>query len=160
MAWPVLLAAFSLYFSAALAQQKSNPAALCYQALASDPRFVAIREKVALGGSIDEMRSFTKSTERASGQEAPALAAWRDARAECHGLEKGYYATRDAEIQVLALKHFTAVQSLISELQSAGISYGEFGRRRLDLYEKLTANIEEIRRRILPPKLPPPPITK
>jgi hypothetical protein len=160
MAGPVLLAALALYFPAAFAQQKGNPAAPCYQALAGDPRFVTVREKVALGGSIDEMRSFTKSTERASAQEAPVLAAWRDARAECHRLEEGYYATRDAEIEALARKHFAAVQSLISELQSARIGYGEFGRRRLDLYEKLTANIEEIRRRILPPKLPPSPITK
>jgi hypothetical protein len=155
-----LLAVLALCFGAAQAQPKGNPAAPCYQALAGDPRFAAIREKVALGGSMDEMRKFTKSAERASEQEAPALAAWRNARADCHRMEADYYASRDAQIQALALKHFAAVQALIAELQSAKLSYGEFGRRRLDLYEKLTESIDDIRRGILPPKLPPSPITK
>ena len=137
---------------AALSQQKGNPAAPCFRALADDARFAPIRDKVALGGSIEEMRSRTSSNERAKGEEGAALGAWRSAREGCHRQEAGYYATRDVQIQALAREHFAAVQSLIGDLQAGKLSYGEFGRRRVELYEQVTRQIEEVRRAILPPK--------
>ena len=151
-----LLIMLSLCSSTANSQQKGNPAVPCFRALADDPRFAPLREKVALGGALEEMRNFTKSAERASERELPVLTAWSNARDSCHRLEAGYYATRDIEIQALARDHFAAVQALIAELQSGKFGYGEFGRRRVDLYEKVTRLIEDVRKSILPPKLPPP----
>ena len=98
---------------------------------------------------------MTKSAERASEAEAPAIAAWRSARDACHRLEADYYATRDIEIQAFAREHFVAVQALIAELQSGKLSYGDFGRRRVELFEKVTRQIEEVRKSILPQKPPP-----
>lgn len=150
-----VVAFLALFAGAANSQQKGNPATACYQALIGDARFAPIREKVALGGTMDEMRRMTKSDERASAQEKPVLAAWRDARESCHRLEKPYFATRDNAIEALALQHFTEVQALIGELQSGALSYGEFGRRRIDLFEKRNRQIEEVRQGILPPKVAP-----
>ena len=150
-----LLAVFALWGAAAHAQPKSNPAMPCFRALSTDPRFEALKGKVALGGDIDELQRLTKSTERASAQEAPVIAAWKDARADCHQLEKGYFATRDAGIQALAEEYFAALQALIGELQAAKLSYGEFGSRRVELYGTLQIKVEAIRRAILPPKPQP-----
>ena len=146
-----------LISNAAHSQQQGNPAMPCYQALAGESRFASIHDKVALGGAMDEMQRMTKIAERASTQEGAALSAWRLGREDCHRLEAGYYATRDAGIQALARDHFAAVQALITELQSGKLTYGEFGSRRIALYEKVTGDIEEIRRSIRPPKLPPHP---
>jgi hypothetical protein len=90
-----------------------------------------------------------------SAQEAPVIAAWKEARAGCHRLEKGYFATRDAGIQALAKEYFATLQNLIGELQAAKISYGEFDSRRLELYGNLQVRVEAIRREILPPKPQP-----
>ena len=150
-----LLAAVALWGAAAHAQPKGNPAMPCFRALATDPRFAAIKDKVALGGDLDEMHRMTKGTERASAQEAPVIAAWKDARADCHRLEKGYFATRDSGIQALAEEYFAALQAQIAELQAAKISYGEFDSRRLELYGTLQIRVEAIRRQILPPKPTP-----
>lgn len=144
-----LLAALSC---SAIAQPKANPAMPCYQALAGDPQFAAIKDKVALGGTVEEMRRKTASADRASPQERPVLDAWRSAREMCHRQELPYYATRDVEIQALAREHFAAVQALIAELQSGAISYGDFGKRRVALHEKVNADIERVRQAILPPK--------
>ena len=152
-----LLAALALWGAAACAQTKGNPAMPCFRALADDPRFAAIKGKVALGGDIEEMRRLTKNVERASAQDAPVIAAWKDARADCHRLEAGYYGTREARIRELAEEHFAALQALIAELRAGKISYGDFGRRRIELYETLQVRVEAIRREILPAKQPPPP---
>jgi hypothetical protein len=133
-------------------QPKGNPAMPCFRALADDARFAALRGKVALGPDRDQLRSFTTSTERPTGTESDALGAWKGAREDCHQLELPYYASRDTEIQALARQHFAAVQSLIAELQSRRLAYGEFGRRRVELYEKVNRDIEAVRRRILPPE--------
>jgi len=153
-----LLAVVLLSGAVAHAQPKGNPAMPCFRALADDPRFASVKDKVSLSGTtMDEMRRMTTSGERASAQEAPVLAAWKDARADCHRLETDYFASRDARIQEFALAHFAALQNLIVDLQSGKITYGDFGRRRIELYEKLQLNVEAVRREILPPKLPPPP---
>jgi len=138
-------------------QQKGNPAMPCYRALPDDPRFAPIRQKVALGPVTDERHDLTSISERASRQEASAIATWRDAREACHRLEADYFATRDAGIQALARESFAAVQALINELQSGKLSYGEFSRRRTAEYERLMRKVEEIRRSILPAKPPPRP---
>ena len=153
-----LLILLELGSGTASSQQKGNPALPCYQALAGDARFAPLRDKVALGGDRNEMRRMTKSADRASAQEGAALAAWRNARAECHKQELPYFATRDTRIQALAREHFAAVQALIAELQAGALSYGEFGRRRIDLVERVTARIEEVRQGILPPKIKPLPV--
>lgn len=143
--------------STAISQQQGNPAMPCYRALAEDSRFAVIRDKVALGGSIEEIRRMTKSAERPSREEMPALAAWKSARAECHKAERPYLATRDTEMASVAREYFASVQALIGELQAGALSYGEFGRRRVELYERFTRRLDEIRRSILPPKLTPHP---
>jgi len=153
-----LLSLLGVVSGAAIAQQQGNPAMPCYQALADDPRFAAIRDKVALGGNLEEMRRMTKSGERASQQETSALAAWRSARQACHQQELPYYATRDADIQALARDHFAALQGLIADLQKGALTYGEFGKRRIDLYDTLNARIEKVRQGIIPAKpIPHPP---
>ena len=151
----VLAAALAICCAAVNAQPKGNPALACYQALHDEPRFALIRDKVALGGTLEEMRRLTKSSERASPPEGAALAAWRAARAACHQQELPYYATRDVDIQALAREHFAAVQALIGELQDGKLTYGDFGKRRLELYETVNARIERVRKSILPAKPPP-----
>lgn len=101
---------------------------------------------------MDEMRRMTNSGDRASPPEAAALAAWMRAREACHQQELPYYATRDLGMQVLALDHFAAVQALIAELQAGALSYGEFGKRRVELYEKVNRDIDRVRQSILPAK--------
>jgi hypothetical protein len=150
-----LMLLFATCAGAALAQAKGNPALPCYQALAGDPRFAPVKDKVALGGTMDEMRRMTARGDRASPQEGEALAAWKSARDACHQQELPYYATRDLEIQALAREHFEAVQRLIAELQVGEMNYGEFGKRRLALYEKVNRDIEKVRRNILPAKPAP-----
>jgi hypothetical protein len=147
-----LLTLLATVCSTAIAQQKGNPALPCYHALAGDPRFAPIRDKVALGGSVDELRRMTAGGGRASQPEGAALAAWRTARETCHQQELPYYATRDLEIQALAREHFAAVQALIAELQAGALTYGEFGKRRLALYEKVNRDIDRVRQDILPSK--------
>ena len=151
---PMLLAMCSSF---AMAQQSANPAATCYEALSADPGLAPIRGKVALGGAPDEMRRMTTSAERASAQDAPVLAAWRGARDACHRLETDYLAKRDERIATLAQEHFAALQAMIAELESGKLTYGEFGRRRMGLYEKISSRIEEIRQSIRPPKIIPHP---
>jgi len=147
-----LLTLLALCSSTAISQQKGNPALPCFHALAGDPRFAAIKDKVALGGTMEEMRRMTTSTDRAGAQEQPALDGWKRAREECQWLELPYYASRDLEIQRLAREHFAGVQALIAELQSGALRYGDFGKRRIELYEKVNRDIEKVRQRILPPK--------
>jgi hypothetical protein len=147
-----LLALLALCSSHAISQQKGNPALPCFQALAGDARFAAIKDKVALGGTMEEMRRMTNSIDRAGAQERPALDGWKSAREECHRLELPYYATRDLEIQRLAREHFAAVQALIAELQAGALSYGNFGKRRIELYEKVNRDIDKVRQSILPAK--------
>jgi len=149
---PMLLAMCS---GAAIAQQSANPAASCYEGLSADARFAQIHDKVALGGTLDEMRRMTTSTERASAREAPVIAAWRNARDACHRMEKEYFAKRDATISGLALEHFAALQAMITELESGKLAYGEFGKRRLELYERTSSRIAEIRESIKPPRIIP-----
>lgn len=158
----IVLAVFALVPATAGAQPKGNPAMPCYQALESDARFSSIRQKVALGGAIDEMRKFTGSGERPTAAESAALSEWGTARESCQRLEADYIATRDTQIQALVRKYYAAVHSLIGELASGKLTYGDFGRRRLDLYESTNARIEERRREILPAKPTPlqPPGTK
>lgn len=144
--------------AAASAQQKPNPARPCYDALADDARFAPIRDKVALSGFAAEgLRAFTKSSDRASAQEAPALGAWKAAREACHQQELPYFATRDVEIQAAAREHFASLQALIDRLQAGAMTYGEFGRRRIELYENLSARVEKVRKEIIPPKPKPQP---
>lgn len=150
-----LLSLLALCASAAFSQHKGNPARPCFHALAGDPRFAAIKDKVSLGGAPDEMRRTATGAERPGPQERPVLEAWKSARAECHRLELPYYATRDLEIQALAREHFAAVQALIGELQAATWTYDEFGKRRLALYEKVNRDIEKVRRSIVPAKPTP-----
>lgn len=150
-----LLTLLALCSSHANSQQKGNPALPCFQALAGDPRFAAIKDKVALDGTMEEMRRTTAGTGRPGPQERPVLEAWKGAREECHQLEQPYYATRDTEIQRLAREHFAAVQALIAELQAGAISYGDFGKRRIELYETVNRDIEKVRQRILPAKPAP-----
>lgn len=146
----LLLGAFCI--GAAIAQSKGNPAMPCYQALAGDARFLSIRQKVALGGGIDEMRRFSSSSERPTPAERAALAEWRTARESCHRLEADYIATRDTQIQALVRDYYAEIHASISELASGKLTYGEFGRRRIGLYEKVHREIEAVRRRILPPE--------
>ena len=150
-----VLAILALCSGAANSQLQGNPAAPCYESLAEDARFSPIREKVALGGALDGMRRMTASGERAGAQDGPVLAAWRNARDACHRLEAEYFAKRDEGVATLAREHFSAVQALIAELQSGNLTYGEFSKRRLGLYEKTSSRIEEIRRSVLPPKTIP-----
>lgn len=150
-----LLALLALCSGHAISQQKGNPALPCFHALAGDPRFAAIKDKVALGGTMDEMRRLKTGTERPGPQERPVLEAWKGARAECHRLELPYYATRDVEIQALAREHFAAVQALIGELQAGTWTYDEFGKRRIALYEKVNRDIDKVRQSILPAKPTP-----
>ena len=110
-----------------------------------------------MAGADAEMRLMTTRSDRASREEAEVLAAWRSAREACHKQELHYYATRDAEIDALAREHFAAVQALITELQGGTLTYGEFSRRRIELYQKVNSRIERVRKDVLPPKLPPPP---
>ncbi len=154
---PMLLALCS---SAAIAQPSGNPAQPCYDALSGDARFAPIRDKVSLGGDTDEMHRMTARVERPGAQEIPAIATWKSARDACHRLETDYYAKRDEGIATLAREHFAALQALIGELQSGTMTYGDFGRRRLDLYRKTVDRIEQIRRSVLPPRLTPHPIGK
>ncbi len=147
-----LLTLLAFCSSTAISQQKGNPARPCFHALAGDARFAAVKDKVALGGTLEEMRRMTASTDRAGPQELPALDGWKSAREECRRLELPYYATRDLEIQRLAREHFAAVQALIAELQSGALRYGDFGKRRIELYEKVNRDIEQVRQRILPAK--------
>jgi hypothetical protein len=146
----------------ASAQPKGNPAMPCFRGLADDARFTPIRGKVALGGAMDEMNRLTTSSERPTAPESAALGEWKRARDACHLLEAGYFATRDTQIQALARDYFAAVQALIVELQDGKLTYGDFGRRRLDLYEKVNARYDEVRRSILPakPAAHPPPGTR
>jgi hypothetical protein len=152
LARPLLLAILAMCSGAALAQPKGNPAMPCFNGLASDPRFAAIKDKVALGGTMTETRRTPTGTERPGPQAQPVLEAWKGARSECHRLELPYYATRDVEIQRFAREHFAAVQALIGELQAGTWTYDEFGKRRIALYEKVNRDIEKVRQRILPPK--------
>ncbi len=139
-------------------ESKGNPAMSCYRALADDSRFAPIRDKVVLGPATEkETRRVAKIAERASEQEKAAIAAWRGAREVCYQKELPYYATRDNEIQAAARRYFASLQALIGELEAGKLSYGDFGRRRMDLYDKFNRDVEEIRKAILPPKLPPPP---
>jgi len=147
-----LLPLLALFSSPAISQHKGNPALPCFHALAGDPRFATIKDKVALGGTMEEMRRMTGSIDRAGPLERPALDGWKSAREECHRLELPYYATRDLEIQRLAREHFAAVQALIGELQAASLTYDDFGRRRLALYEKVNRDIDKVRQSILPAK--------
>ena len=154
------LALLAMLSGAAQAQAKGNPAMPCYRALSDDARFALIREKVALGPTTDELRRAARSAERPTPQEGAALAVWRKARETCHQQELPYYATRDAEIQSLAREHFAAVQALIGELQAGALTYGDFGKRRIELYETVTSRIEKVRKDILPAKPAPHTIVK
>jgi hypothetical protein len=146
---------------ASVAQTSGNPAIPCYRALTDDPRLAAIRDKVALGGDAEDMRRLSALPGRPSPLEAEALVAWKVEREACHRRELPYYATRDAEIRVLAQRHFSALQAAIDELSAGRLTYGEFSKRRIALYEKLNQDIEDVRRAILPPKpVPKKPDTK
>ena len=101
---------------------------------------------------------MAQSAERASEREKPAIAAWRAAREQCHRQEKSYIATRDTQIQATVYRYFAAVQALIGELEEGKLTYGEFGKRRMDLYDKLDRDVENIRQSILPPKPAPHPV--
>ena len=147
-----LLTLLAFCSGTAIPQQKGNPALPCFHALAGDARFAAIKDKVALGGTLDEMRRTSTGAERPGPQERPVLEAWKGAREECHRLELPYYATRDLEIQRLAREHFAAVQALIGELQAGKLTYDDFGKRRIALYEKVNRDIEKVRQSILPAK--------
>jgi hypothetical protein len=151
---PILLAISSI----AAGQTTGNPALPCFNALTGDARFAAIKDKVALGGTMEELRRSASSTGRAGPQEKPVLETWKAAREECRRLELPYYATRDLEIQRLAREHFDAVQVLIAELQAGALSYGDFAKRRIELFEKVNRDIETVRLRILPAKPTPRPV--
>jgi len=152
LASTLLLVLFALCPALANSQPKGNPAMPCYRALASDPRFELIRDRVALGPTTDEMHRKTKSLDRVTKEEVPVLLAWKSAREVCHQKELPYFATRDSEIAELARKYFAAVQALIGDLQAGGLTYAEFGSRRVGLYEKLNRDIEAIRQSIMPSK--------
>lgn len=155
-----LLAGILLVQFAGLAMgwQTRNPAAPCYAALAQDARFDAIRDKVALSGSLPEMRRMARITDRVSVAEQSAVGAWRAARAECHKLELPYYASVDADVRGAALEHFAAVQKLAAALEAGKLAYGEFSRRRLELGEQVEQRIEALQKQILPAKPQPKPL--
>lgn len=151
----VLLAQFA---GLALGWQANNPASPCYAALAQDSRFASIRDKVALGGSVQEMRGMAKIADRANAAEQFEVGAWRAARADCHKLEQPYYASVDVNVGGAALEHFAAVQKLTTALAAGTLTYGEFSRRRLELGEPVEQKIEALRKQILPPKPKPKPL--
>jgi hypothetical protein len=150
--------ALALAMACALAQsqqQRSNPALPCYLGLTDDPRFVLVRGKVALGGTIDEIQRLPARDERPSPQEIPVLGLWRDAREACNKLEQPYLEGRDGDIVATVRQHYASVQALIGQLQAGSMTYGEFGKRRVELYERTTRRVEELRKSIVPPKLQP-----
>jgi hypothetical protein len=140
------------------AQDKSNPALPCFQSLRDDPRFALLRDKVALGGDLGEIRRLTTSAERPDSGERAALGAWSKARADCQRLEEPYLATRAIETASLAREHFMAVQALIASLEAGSLTYGEFGKRRAELYDTTTRRIESARKGIVPSKPAPHPV--
>lgn len=147
-----VLALFALP-AAGQAQPAGNPARPCYDALAGDARFASIRDKVALSGFAAEgLRAYTGIAERAGPEERPVLGAWKNAREACHQKELPYFATRDVGIQAAAREHFAALQALIDQLAGGAMTYGEFGRRRIELYDALNSRVEKVRKDILPPK--------
>lgn len=153
-----LVALAALACGGALAQDKqgrTNPAVPCYAALAEEARFAPLRGKVALSGATGEIRGLTTSAQRPSPQEASLLTAWREAREACNKLEAPYLEGRETGIVATVKEHFASVQTLIGQLQAGAMTYGEFGKRRLELYERTTRRVEQLQKEILPPKLKP-----
>lgn len=148
---PIAVSVLAGIFTPALAQQKGNPAMPCYEALAGDARFAVLRDKVILGPTnrADSQR-IAKNTERPTREEAAAISQWRLAREECHKIETPYYATRDTEIQATVNQYFANLQGQVRELEVGKLTYGEFEKRRFELYEKVSRDVESIRKDIVP----------
>ncbi len=150
------IAVISVVGAPALAQQKGNPAMPCYEALADDARFAALRDKMVLGPTTSsESQRVAKVAERPTREESAVIAQWRVARDECNKLEKPYLATRATEIQATVNQYYANLQAQIRELEAGRLTYGQFETRRYELFLKVNRDVGEIRRTIVPAAPPP-----
>jgi hypothetical protein len=130
------LVAVALTFSQlAAAGGELYPTAECVQQLAHDKRLKVLDRKVALGLG-DEATAAPAALERtATLEERAALGLWLELRQQCFSLGAAHRAAAHAGLPLLADRMFAEQQRLVSDLRAGRASFGEFNRRRLDLWQ-------------------------
>ena len=111
------------------------PTAECMQQLTHDVRLQALDRKVALGLGDEATPALLALDRTATVMERVALRQWMELRQECFALGAAHRAAAHAELPLLADRMFDAQQRLLGELREGRTSFGEFNRRRLELWQ-------------------------
>jgi len=131
-----IVVALTLTFSQiAAAGGDLYPTADCMQRLTHDVRLQALDRKVALGLGDEATPALLALDRTATVMERVALRLWMELRQECFALGAAHRAAAHAELPLLADRMFSAQQQLLGELREGRASFGEFNRRRLELWQ-------------------------
>jgi len=115
----------------------------CFASLTTDPELQAIRNKVALGPTVDPAFPVFTDVARVAYQDKAAMFAWGKKRDKCIALMRKSHATTEIDPAVAkALESAeVAVQALIAKLYSGTMTYGEFAARRYSVMDETRAAI-------------------
>ena len=111
------------------------PTAECMQQLTRDVRLQALDRKVVLGLGDETTPALLALDRTATVMERVALRLWMELRQECFALGGAHRAAAHAELPLLADRMFDTQQRLLGELREGRTSFGEFNRRRLELWQ-------------------------
>lgn len=104
-----------------------------YKTLTSDSRLDSIRDKVALGRAADATLQMMALQSKPTQVEKQALEHWQNIRREARLRYKSIYRQHAPAIIPFEEAEAAAVFSLVVDLYTEKISYGEFNRQRLDV---------------------------
>lgn len=140
----IALLALAASFNAAAqnaALDAMDPTDRCMQALAADPQFASIADKVALA-SLGNGRAERALPRVADAQERAALFVWQALRTECFEAGDPYRRrVLSPSAQALARSWFAFQQDAVADLQRGAMTYAAFNRRRFDLAAGLDAQL-------------------
>jgi hypothetical protein len=111
------------------------PTADCMQQLTHDVRLQALERKVALGLGDQATPALLALDRRATVEESAALVLWMELRQKCFALGADHRSAAHTSLPLLAGRMFGVQQRLVGELRDGRTTFGEFNRRRLELWQ-------------------------
>lgn len=104
--------------------------------LMNDPRLDVIRNKISFGGAADATLPMMALQSRPSANEQPAIELWQNLRRDSRTRFNAIYRQYTPEVIPFVDSEAAAVFSLVADLYTGKLTYGDFNRQRLDVHNR------------------------